>query len=222
MSHDHNHNHEARVAHDRSTINAVLGYGRHFFDFWSSDINVVVVDLVDPQPGMTVLDIGAGLGAATFVAAGRLNVKVVAVEPMGFMRGILKARVLGRRLGSRVTVFEGSGEHLPVATNSIDIAWMVNVVHHVSDLGEAADELYRVVKPGGRILILDEDFADETHPKFQQMRDRHHQHDDDEGHPIAIDFDVLADHLRRVGFSEVAIQADRLAGVPTHRVAATR
>lgn len=222
MSHDHKHNHEARVAHDRSTIRAVLGYGRHFFEFWSSDINVVVVDLADPQPGMTVLDIGAGLGAATFVAAERRDVNVIAIEPTGFMRWILKARVAGRRLGSRVMVREGTGEHLPVATDSIDVAWMVNVVHHVNDLGEAASELFRVVKPGGRVLILDEDFTDETHPKFEQMGVRAHQHDGDDGHPIAIDFDVLADHLRRVGFSEVVAQADRLAGVPTHCVAATR
>ncbi len=200
----------------------MLGYGRHFFELWSSDINAVVVDLADPQPGMAVLDIGAGLGAATFVAAGRRDVQVIAVEPMGFMRNILKARVAGRRLGSRVTVMEGTGEHLPAETDSIDVAWMVNVVHHVSDLGEAATELIRVVKPGGRVLILDEDFADETHPKFEQMRKRHHQHDDVDENPIAIDFEMLGNHLREAGFSEVIVQADRLAGVPTRRVAATR
>lgn len=225
MTSHHNHDkhpgHEPRMDQDKSTIKAALMYGRHFFSLWSSDINRAVVDLADPHPNVTVLDIGAGLGAATVEAARRRDVRIVAVEPMGFMRSFLKARVAARRLGNRVNVVEGAAERLPVEADSIDVAWMVNVAHHIGDLAGAASELFRVVKPGGRVLIVDEDFSDETHPKFEQMKARHHHHDD-EDHPTTIDFDGFGDQLRTAGFSEVVVQINEFSGVPTRRLTATR
>ncbi len=38
-------------------------------DFWSSQLNRAAVELVDPQPGEVVLDLGAGLGPASVAAA---------------------------------------------------------------------------------------------------------------------------------------------------------
>lgn len=167
---------EARLGHDRSAVEAALLYGRHFFEFWQSDLNRAVVELAGIQPNMTVLDIGAGMGAAAFEAVKRYGVTVVTVEPTAFMRTILKARVATRRLGSRVAVLNAGAQHLPVPSDSIDRAWMINVVHHVADLAAASSELARVMKPGGRVLIVDEDFTNETHPKYEQMNARHGGH----------------------------------------------
>ncbi len=136
--------------HDRSAIKAALRYGRHFFEFWQSDLNRAVVELAEIEPDMTVLDIGAGMGAAAFEAVKQDGVTVVTVEPTGFMRTILKGRVSSRRLGSRVAVLNAGAQHLPVPSDSIDRAWMINVVHHVADLAAASAELARVIKPGGR------------------------------------------------------------------------
>lgn len=170
------HHDEARMDHDRSAIKAAVLYGRHFFEFWQSDLNRAVVELADIQPDMAVLDIGAGMGAAAFEAVKRDGVTVVTVEPTAFMRTILKARVATRRLGSRVAVLNAGAQNLPVPSESIDRAWMINVVHHIGDLAAASAELARVMKPGGRILIVDEDFTNESHPKYKQMKNRHQNH----------------------------------------------
>ena len=68
-------------------------------EFWSSDLNRAAVDLIDPQPGMTLLDVGAGLGPATIEAAHRIgpNGKVIAVDPSPIMRGALRLRRLWQR-----------------------------------------------------------------------------------------------------------------------------
>ncbi len=248
------HNSEARMDHDRSAFKAALLYGSHFFEFWKSDLNRAVVEMADIQPGMTVLDIGAGMGAAAFEAVKRDGVTVVTVEPTAFMRTIFKARVAARRLGSRVAVLNAGAQHLPVPSESIDRAWMINVVHHISDLAAASTELARVMKPGGGILIVDEDFTNESHPKYEQMKNRHqnhrghddrgpgdsdpvsagHGHGPDQGgaeedrptvpeeHPMAIDFDTLAEHLKAAGFSDIQIRFASLAGVPTRQAMAFR
>lgn len=209
------------MGHDRSTVKAVLGYGRHFFALWSSAINRAVVDLADPQPDTTVLDIGAGLGAASVEACQREGVRVIAIEPLGFMRKILDARVKAQLLRTRVEVLEGVAEHLPVDSATADLAWMVNVAHHVGNFDEAASELFRVLKPGGTVLIVDEDFTNDTHPKFKKMAKRHHQHED-EDNPMAVDFTTLGNSLASAGFTNVDAHTAILAGRPIRRVTATR
>ncbi len=241
------HSDEARMEHDRSAVRAALGYGRHFFEFWKSDLNRAVVEMADIAPNMTVLDIGAGMGAAAFEAVQYDGVTVVTIEPTGFMRNILKARVATRRVGKRIAVLNAGAQRLPVPSESIDRAWMINVVHHVADLAAASAELARVIKPGGRILIVDEDFTNESHPKYEQMKDRHKHHgrhggrngdshdgghghataeaghdDGVEDHPMAIDFDALAEHLKTAGFSEIHVRYATLADVPTRQATAVR
>ena len=245
---------EARMDHDRSAIKAAFLYGRHFFEFWQSDLNRAVVELAEIEPDMTVLDIGAGMGAAAFEAVKQDGVTVVTIEPTGFMRTILKGRVASRRLGSRVAVLNAGAQHLPVPSDSIDRAWMINVAHHIGDLAAATAELARVIKPRGRVFIVDEDFTNETHPKYEQMKNRHHNHGghrhesrsdsspeqagpvpgsvhedynedhhtDSDEHPMAINFDAVAEHLKATGFSEIEIQYASLAGVPTRQARAVR
>jgi ubiquinone/menaquinone biosynthesis C-methylase UbiE len=49
------------------------------------------------------------------------------------------------------------GEHLPFPSGSFDRILMVDAFHHVLDQGRTIDELWRVLQPGGRILIIEPD-----------------------------------------------------------------
>ena len=127
-----------------------------FPKLWQSPINRAVIKLVAPVPGERALDVGAGMGPATVLAA-RLGASVVAVDPSRFMRAILGFRRQIQRNPSRITIEAGAAEDLPLAGGSTEVAFTVNAIHHWTDLEVAVTELARVLAPRGRAVLVDED-----------------------------------------------------------------
>jgi len=159
--------------------------------FWRSDVNAHAVALADPQPGDRALDIGAGMGPAS-VDAARRGAVVTAVDPSAFMRFFCGLRRFGRRARGRITVVDGAAEALPVEDSSVDVVWTVNAIHHWVDLDAAFDELARVLAPGGRLVLLDEDFTHPDHPQHAT----HHDHEDE---LTNVDVDAIAAALGERG-----------------------
>jgi SAM-dependent methyltransferase len=227
------HRHEHRMEHDGPGWRAVLGYGRHFRDLWSSEVNQEIVRLAAPTEGEIALDIGAGMGAAVFVAADAVGEKgrVLAVEPTPFMRRTMTVRRWTSRHRRRVEILDGVAEHLPVTSDRVDVVWAVNVLHHMSDLGKAADELRRVMAAGGRVILVDEDFDDPAHPEHEQMKrrrghahhggDHHHRTDGDGHHHLMVDVATLGETLAGRGFVEIDAGDRLVAGVPVRMVTAS-
>jgi arsenite methyltransferase len=103
------------------------------------------------QPGERVVDIGAGPGflAAEMAAEGA---RVFAVEPSASMRELARARDVD------FAVEDGSAEALPLPDGSVDAAVATQVLEYVPDVPGALAEIRRVLRPGGRVLLLDTDW----------------------------------------------------------------
>jgi ubiquinone/menaquinone biosynthesis C-methylase UbiE len=184
---------------------------------WHSDINDAVIELVRPIVGERVLDIGAGMGPGTVLAA-RTGASVVAVEPTPFMRRTLAVRRCFLRDRARVTVMDGAAEHLPVADASIDAVWAVNSMHHWVDAQQAAGEIARVLRPGGRVVLVDEDFDDPAHPdheRFASTRSENHRH-----HFEVVDLERRGRLFAAAGLVDVDARAKDLRGRPVRAVTA--
>jgi SAM-dependent methyltransferase len=140
--------------------------GASLKDFWSSDLNRATVELVDPQPGEVVVDLGAGLGPASVEAVGRVGPTghVIAVDPSRTMRAVLRLRGLAHRDLRALEVRDGTAESLPVQVGSVDALWAVNATHHFGDLERFTAELVRVLRPGGRVILVEEDLNHPDHP----------------------------------------------------------
>lgn len=107
----------------------------------------VVADALLPLlPAGRLLEVGVGTGvvAAALRAANRDVVGVDLSRPM-----LARAQ---RRLGSRVA--QGDAQALPVADGAVAAAYAVWVLHLVADVGAVLAECARVLRPGGRVLVV--------------------------------------------------------------------
>ena len=188
----------------------MLRYLRWAPEMWSSEINEAVIDLVAPEPGERVVDIGAGMGAGTVLAA-RAGASVIAVEPTPFMRIIVSVRRWFLRSRDLVTVADGAAEQIPAEDDSVDAVWAVNTMHHWVDTEAAVVEIARVLRPGGRVVLIDEDFADPEHPEFERFGSG----DDPEHHGFTmVDASQMGDLLEAAGLIDVEAGRRTLAGCP--------
>jgi len=101
-------------------------------------------------PGMRVLDVGIGTGMVAREAVQIVGdaTAVIGVDPSPGM-------MANAHLPPGVTLLEGRAEALPVADASVDFVSMGYALRHISDLSAAFGEFRRVLKPGGRICLLE-------------------------------------------------------------------
>lgn len=102
-------------------------------------------------PGMAVVDIAAGTGLTARAAAHIVGdpARIACVEPSPGM-----LRESARRLPAAQHIL-GTADAVPLAGGGFDFLSMGFALRHVENLATAFGEFYRVLKPGGRLLIMD-------------------------------------------------------------------
>jgi ubiquinone/menaquinone biosynthesis C-methylase UbiE len=115
------------------------------------------IDLLQLQDGDFVLDLGCGPGADLLALSKAVGVtgSVFGVDSSYAM--IAQAKEQSRNLKSRIELTAADAEGLPFEDGTFDACRADRVFQHLEDPKRALQELFRVTKSGGRIVVVDPD-----------------------------------------------------------------
>jgi tocopherol O-methyltransferase len=115
--------------------------------------NEVLADLAGIKQGDLVLDAGCGIGGSGIWLAKERGTNVVGLNIVD--RQLIRGRDLveERDLEQKIDFIKGDYQNLPFKTSSFDVFWAVESVEHATNLERFTGEAFRVLKPGGKIII---------------------------------------------------------------------
>jgi len=136
----------------RAYFNALAGkFGKHYVPgrSWQG----LAEALLSVMPPMDIADLGAGEGTFALLLARRAR-RVVAIDNSEQM--VAYAREVATRHGVHNVEFHlGDMEDPPLAPESVDLAFFSQSLHHAPRPARAVSAAFRILRPGGRIAILD-------------------------------------------------------------------
>jgi arsenite methyltransferase len=118
----------------------------------------LVYEALGAAPGDRVLDAGCGPGFYSRELLDQVGPdgSVVGVDRSPQMLAVAERRSAGR---DNIAFQEGDATALPVESASFDRALCVQVLEYVEDVGAALAEMHRALRPGGRVVLWDVDWA---------------------------------------------------------------
>jgi demethylmenaquinone methyltransferase/2-methoxy-6-polyprenyl-1,4-benzoquinol methylase len=103
-----------------------------------------------PEGGGAVLDVGGGAGQLAQLLTNALSARVTVLDPTPQMLAHVPE-------SDTVTAVAGTAESMPFPDSAFDALVVTDAFHHFRDQAAAVAEFARVVRPGGRVLVLDLD-----------------------------------------------------------------
>lgn len=139
------------VAGDYDLMNDVMSLGIH--RLWKR----LAIEMANIQPGQQILDLAGGTGDLVLLIAPKAGPqgRVVLSDINNAMIRTGRARLLDRGIAGNVEYVQADAERLPFPDNSFDCITMGFGLRNVTRKQAALESMYRVLKPGGRLLILE-------------------------------------------------------------------
>ena len=153
------------VAKNYDVMNDLMSFGIH--RLWKQ----FTVEQSGVRPGNTVLDLAGGTGDLTIKFSRRVGAsgKVVLADINESMLSVGRDRLADLGVVGNVHYALANAEELPFKDNTFHCVCIVFGLRNVTDKQKALESMYRVVKPGGRLLVLE--FSKPAIPLFEKVYD---------------------------------------------------
>lgn len=139
------------VADNYDLMNDVMSLGTH--RLWKR----FAIGMAGLKPGQQVLDLAGGTGDLTRLMAPGIGTDghIVLSDINAAMLRNGRGELLDNGISGNVTFAQVNAEQLPFPDNSFDLVTMAFGLRNVTDKQRALDAIYRVLRPGGRLLVLE-------------------------------------------------------------------
>jgi demethylmenaquinone methyltransferase / 2-methoxy-6-polyprenyl-1,4-benzoquinol methylase len=114
-----------------------------------------LVSRIEAGPGDTVIDVASGTAAVAIELARRHGCKVVGIDQSREMLAEGRRRVVAAGLAERIELREARAEEPPFEDDAFDGLTFTYLLRYVDDPAATMRELARVVRPGGRVAMLE-------------------------------------------------------------------
>ncbi len=204
----HAHSHEAPAQTEGRLIRwaSFYDFATNFLTFGQvRRLRASTLDLALLKPGESLLDVGCGTGGVTIPARQRVGAsgRACGIDPAPEM--IAVARQNAQKKGLEIDFRLGVIEALPYPDASFDVVTSSLMMHHLPQRLQVQGlvEIYRVLKPGGRLLIAD--FASPGNSFSQRFKATLAMH-----HGIKFGVEDLQESLKSAGFRQVEMLKPRV------------
>jgi len=139
------------VAHKYDIMNDLMSAGVH--RLWKR----FTIEMSGARSGQQILDLAGGTGDLAALFAPRVGAQgtIVLADINDSMLKVGRDRMIDRGLISNISYAQVNAECLPFADNSFDCVTIAFGLRNVTEKQQALESIFRVLKPGGRLLVLE-------------------------------------------------------------------
>lgn len=139
------------VADKYDLMNDLMSFGVH--RLWKR----YCIEMAAARPGQHILDLAGGTGDLTMKFSKLVGStgKVVLADINGSMLNVGRDRLLDKGYAGNIEFVQANAEMLPFDDNSFDVCTISFGLRNVTDKQKALESIFRVLRPGGRLLVLE-------------------------------------------------------------------
>ena len=159
------HQHFNRIAQKYDLMNTILSFGIHYL--WKR----IAIDVLNLKAGDRVIDVCGGTGDLAMLAHRRINRSglVVIYDINRAMMEVGKKKITYRCRKNRIRWVQGDAETISFSDDAFDAAFVGFGIRNVTHMEKAFREMYRLIKPGGKIMCLE--FSKPDNVLFRRLYD---------------------------------------------------
>ena len=139
------------VASNYDLMNDIMSFRIHWQ--WKN----FMMDWLVPRPGQKLLDVAGGTGdiAFRFMQRAKNQAKVTILDMTELMLSEGKKRPEAIEFANQIEWVCGDAMHLPFQSSNFDVYTISFGIRNVTDISKVLEEAYRVLRPGGRLMVLE-------------------------------------------------------------------
>jgi len=158
----------------------------------------LLIEKLDVKKNHRVLDAGCGVYAGPAIhLAGEKDCDVVGITLEDHAEQIVPERAASKGVSDKVRVQVGNAAQLPFSDESFDRAWMIEMLVHVPEKEKVLGEVFRVLRPGGKIAIAD--FPSDEKPTTENEWI-------EANHFVISSYDEFEKMLKEIGFPRITAE----------------